>query len=920
MGHDKNTCFKLHGVPEWYKELSDQKRKGNTGTKAYAVQGIELKSHTDTKKEETASVSDIVMEVMRALKHIPNDPIQVNCVNEYADGSTKQVTQSGLVNLFGKLKLTDTLYVPSFRSNLISVHKICATSNIHFLFLPSHCILLDHLTKEIVAVERHLKHLYILDSDSFDSAYISQFISSSPVFVSKVQHIDASLWHMRLGHPSLKVLVHVPHLTSIKSTYICHICPLAKQHRLPFPLSNSQTVKPFDLIHVDIWCPYRQASLSNSRFFVTIVDDYSRGTWIFLMRHKSQVVTFLKNFFSSVHTQFASSVKNIRTDNGLEFLSHECQALFTSLGIHHQKSCPHSPQQNGVVERRHKQLLEIARSLLFQSHLPTTYWGEALLAATYLLNRLPSSVLSWKAPYELLHNKPPSYDHLRVFGCLCFATVTKPHRDKFAKRDTKCLFLGYSCDHKGFKVFDLDTKHIFLSSDVIFHETVFPYQSNSTTSATHSVPLPIVSPTSDTEFTSPSSSIDSSPITDIIPASSSSPFSAPHSTPPSDPPVTLPLRHSTRTSHKPAWLSDFICNHAFDFSPTHIHFAAQLSILQEPRSYVQARGHLEWEKAMAEELQALENNQTWTLTVLLEGKKAIGSRWVYKLKMNPDGSVNRYKARLVAKGYSQIEGVDYTDSFSPVAKIVTVRLFLGIAAAHSWPMHQLDINNAFLHGFLDEEVYMTPLDGYSASPGHVYDILVMAPTEDLIAEIKQYLDALFTIKDLGYAKYFLGLEIARSTEGMSITQHKYAMDIITDTSMISATSVSTPLPPGLKLSATSGTFLKEPDKFRRLIGRLLYLGFTRPGLSFAVQQLSQFLQHPIDQHWTVALHIVRYLKGAPDTGLFFSASDWGACVDSRSSVTGKMQLADIFTKTLPAVSFASLLSKLGLLRLHPALA
>ncbi|KAL0397600.1 UNVERIFIED_CONTAM: Polyamine oxidase 1 [Sesamum calycinum] len=225
----------------------------------------------DTKKEETISVSDVVMEFMRVLKHIPNDPIKVNCVDEYAgtdftfsgtehltedtwiidsgatshmcsnpnafhnlhpsasissiflpDGSTKQVTQSGLVNLFGKLKLTDTLYVPSFRSNLISVHKICATSNIRFLFLPSHCILQDHLTKKIVAVARHSKHLYILDNESFNSAYISQCISSSPVFASQVQHIDASLWHMRLGHPSLKVLVHVPHLTSIKDNNICH--------------------------------------------------------------------------------------------------------------------------------------------------------------------------------------------------------------------------------------------------------------------------------------------------------------------------------------------------------------------------------------------------------------------------------------------------------------------------------------------------------------------------------------------------------------------------------------------------------------------------------------------------------------------------------------------------------------------------
>ncbi|KAL0299852.1 UNVERIFIED_CONTAM: Retrovirus-related Pol polyprotein from transposon RE2 [Sesamum calycinum] len=348
------------------------------------------------------------------------------------------------------------------------------------------------------------------------------------------------------------------------------------------------------------------------------------------------------------------------------------------------------------------------------------------------------------------------------------------------------------------------------SWDVIFHKSVFPYKSDSTEPAMHSVPLPIVSPISDTEFPPPSSSIHPSPITDIVPASSSS---------------SLPSLHSSPSSVPP--------------------FAAQLSILQEPTSYAQARGHLEWEQAMDEELHALENNQTWTLIALPNEKKAISSRWVYKLKMNPDGTVNCYKARLVAKGYSQIEGIDYTDSFSPLPRLLRC----------------------------DEEVYMTPPDGYSAPPGQ-----------------QSAHDHCLFIKPAPQ-------EIARSTKGMSITQHKYAMDIITDSGMVSATSVSMPLPLGLKLSATSGNFLKEPDKFRRLIGRLLYLGFTRPDLSFALQQLSQFLQHPTDQHWTAALHIVRYLKGAPDTGLFFPASnslhlsaytdaDWGACVDSRRSVTG----------------------------------
>ncbi|KAL0315559.1 UNVERIFIED_CONTAM: Retrovirus-related Pol polyprotein from transposon RE2 [Sesamum radiatum] len=481
----------------------------------------------------------------------------------------------------------------------------------------------------------------------------------------------------------------------------------------------------------------------------------------------------------------------------------------------------------------------------------------------------------------------------------------------------------------------------------------------------HSVPLPIVSPTSDTELPPPSSSIHPSPITDIVPASSSSSLPSLHSSPSSVPPVNIPLRHSTRISHKPAWLSDFICSHASDFSPAHIQFAAQLSILQEPTSYAQARGHLEWEQAMDEELQALENNQTWTLTALPNGKKAIGSRWVYKLKMNPDGTVNRYKARLVAKGYSQIEGIDYNDSFSPVAKTVTVRLFLGIAAAHFWPVHQLDINNAFLHGFLDEEVYMTPPDGYSAPPGqvcklqrslyglkqasrqwnreftlklaefgfkqsahdhclfikpapqgfvallvYVDDILVMAPTRDLISEIKQYLDALFTIKDLGYAKYFLGLEIARSTEGAP------------DTGLFFPASNS------LHLSAYTDADWGACVDSRRSVTGIVYFLVLRssPGNPRNRTLFRVLRPKPSIELW-LPLYAALHITANPvfhertkhlDIDCHVVRDQYKAGFISPSFVSSKLQLADLFTKTLPAISFTSLLSKLGLLRLHPA--
>lgn len=141
-------------------------------------------------------------------------------------------------------------------------------------------------------------------------------------------------------------------------------------------------------------------------------------------------------------------------------------------------------------------------------------------------------------------------------------------------------------------------------------------------------------------------------------------------------------------------------------------FLARLSNIQEPKNYDQAKTNAEWVKAMQQELAALESNNTWELTTLPEGKRAIGSKWIYKLKLTPDGNIERYKARLVARGYNQIEGIDYKESLSPVAKTVTVRILLAVASSNSWPLHQLDINNAFLHGFLDEEVYLSPPDGW----------------------------------------------------------------------------------------------------------------------------------------------------------------------------------------------------------------
>ncbi|KAL0426175.1 UNVERIFIED_CONTAM: Retrovirus-related Pol polyprotein from transposon RE2 [Sesamum radiatum] len=180
---------------------------------------------------------------------------------------------------------------------------------------------------------------------------------------------------------------------------------------------------------------------------------------------------------------------------------------------------------------------------------------------------------------------------------------------------------------------------------------------------------------------------------------------------------------------------------------------------------------------------------------------------------------------------------------------------------------------------------------------YVDDILLAGSSTDMITEVKVFLDKLFTIKDLGTAKYFLGLEIARSSQGIIVTQAKYTKDIVLDVGLDHARSTTTPLPPGIKFSCDAGARLNSPESYRRLVGRLLYLNFTWPDISHTTQQLSQFLQSPCQQHWDAALHLVRYLKGSLNKGLFYSAhspltlkaysdADWASCVDSRRSLTG----------------------------------
>jgi hypothetical protein len=272
---------------------------------------------------------------------------------------------------------------------------------------------------------------------------------------------------------------------------------------------------------------------------------------------------------------------------------------------------------------------------------------------------------------------------------------------------------------------------------------------------------------------------------------------------------------------------------------------------------------------MAAGIHDLKKNHTWTVTDLPSGKHPIGCKWVYKIKHKANGDVERYKARLVAKGYTQREGSDYSDTFSPVAKLTTVRVLLALASVKGWHLHQLDVNNAFLHGSLDKEIYMKLPPGFEVEKKHqvcklqkslyglkqasrqwfskfsstlikhgftqsksdyslftktqdfaflallvyVDDIVIASNDPKAISNLTSYLNSAFQLKDLGPLKFFLGLEIAHSSKGISVSQRKYALEILDDCGVLAAKPALVPMEPNVKLSRDDGELLTDPTSY-----------------------------------------------------------------------------------------------------------
>ncbi|GKB15929.1 cysteine-rich receptor-like protein kinase 8 [Tanacetum coccineum] len=419
-------------------------------------------------------------------------PITVSLPN----GHQTMVTITGSVKLKPQLVLHNVFYIPSFAYNLLSISQVTKTTALSVLFNHSTCIFQGNNQK--IAHGTQFDGLYIITPDSTPT-FTKPF--SSVNTISKTSH----LWHLRLGHPSVNVQKQIKSLSRIPSyvnNFQCNICPLAKQTALPFPSSTFHAKQKFDLVHADTWGPYKHSTINKCTYFLTLVDDFSRITWTYLLPSKSHVTSTIKTFIHYANTQFNTKVKILRSDNGTEFTNHSLREFLDNKGILHQTSCPNTPQQNGRAERKHKHLLQVARSLHFQAKFPIHLWGYSLLAATYLINRLPSPILNNKSPFETLFNTPPDLTNLKTIGCLAYASIHTSN--KFAPRAIPSIFLGYPQNQKGYLLLSQETNKVFVSRHVTFHEDIFPYHTPTTSTDTTTpqsvsnstfFPQPIPSPT-----------------------------------------------------------------------------------------------------------------------------------------------------------------------------------------------------------------------------------------------------------------------------------------------------------------------------------------------------------------------------------------------------------------------------------------
>lgn len=875
-------------------------------------------SDTDTWIVDSGSTSNMTnnSQAMRNIKKMSST------VGVAKSSESMEAIAKGTI-IFDKCSLKEVLYVPQLSANLLSVNAITKNSG-EVLF-----------TKDEVIISKNNKP--ILKGMKTDNGLFKiklKAATEQDSYTAEVLQDKTETWHRKLGHISGNNLHKIINLVDginltekeAKEDLFCKVCQKAKQARLKFDNSRKRAERPLEIVHTDVCGPIDPMTWDGKRYALTFLDDYTHYTMVYLLRNKSEVGEKIKEYVKLVEAKWNLKVSTVRCDNGGEYLSNIIRSWTKEVGIQLDTTVPYTPQLNGRAERLNRSLLDKVRALLFDSNLGKKMWGEAMYTSAYLLNRTPTEALNC-TPYEMWEKRKPNLKNLQLFGCAAHAKTLGPLK-KLDERSKELTFVGYA--PSGYRLWNSERGNITIARDVKFEIT--GKRDRETKSRTL-----INSSEAQTEENKETEQYSNEGREEILTnenqETSSNQELEEDSEEYSDaqeeygiPDIeNLEPRKSKRITAKPDRYGYY-------------------AMITYEEATTGPDKHL-WLKALEDEKNSLECNETWEEidAIKVKNQKPLRGKWVFKIKQ--DGT---YKARLVVRGFEQKAGIDYDETFSPVMNASAIRSIYAVAALKGYKATTFDIKTAFLYGVLEEELYMYPPEGYNKR-GKLFklkkalyglkqaplrwnirfttflktkglkqlnsdqclfkkddgDIILGIYVDDgiLIGKDQRKIDMIledlskeFKMTVIKKPKTFVGLEIHQDREHIKLGQTEYLQGMLEKYGMSNARHMSTPI---VKNNKENKRQSKLSYPYREVIGSLLYLSTkTRPDISYGVNYCSRYIENYTQENVNDVKHIIKYLNGnrnlgieykndaKPDLIQAYCDSDYAGDIETRRSTTG----------------------------------
>ncbi|SOV05153.1 uncharacterized protein UDID_17849 [Ustilago sp. UG-2017a] len=847
--------------------------------------------------------------VARATHHMVNDErMLLTSTNKVGQISTAgdeklQVKAIGDASLRvgeATIQLLDVLYVPKLNANLLSVQGLIENGARVIFDEFGTTIKQNDGTQVQFKRDRRQGHFKVRgqalaleleetrDGVPEDNQNTGK-LDNAPEGNKDTKHRDSYLWHERFGHPGRDKT------RQIRAHYLgtdeemeheskhCNACSQGKQTRARMSQSESERMEaPLELVHVDLMTDFK--GHANYHYALVAVDDFSSLIYVEPLCTKSAALTALRRWIARMERATDRKLKTLRSDNGGEWCSIAAEDWQTQEGFKWQKSVPGISVQNGRAERAIRSVQEKMRSMLIGRACPRELWPYAITAAAHVMNLTPSATKT--IPHEAFYGTTAHKlaQQLRVFGCLAWVHVQqKDQQGKYGARAKPAIMIGYDDEHKAWKFCNPDQPaSIQWSNSATFHED------KGWSDRQQEAVRPVVTAEAEEEGVTPA----------IVEEETKSEAAVED---------LLPAVDSTVGTANTAILN---------LDPT----------LGEAMNGEDAQL---WKEAIRKELEGLEAMGTWEVVHQPPGVPLVDSKVVLRLKLDADGVPVKHKARLVARGFTQREGIDYQETFSPVAPLGAIRAILALAVQNNWEVHALDITMAYLNSTLKEAIYMKPPEGSGVAPGKVYkvvkglyglkqsgrewnqefdrslrrmgffqvecapciytkgqgedmaivviyvdDTLVIAPQLETVLKVKKQIGQRWKMEDSGEVSHFLGIKISRDRvmRTMTIGQSGYIDQVLakhldkrTKPTMVPMQSI----PEGTLVASAA-----QQKEYPVIVGKLLWIAnSTRPDLSLTVGVLARHMREPSQEHYQAAQRVLRYLESTKEVGLVYRASE-----------------------------------------------